>query len=307
MHALDAVSSMSEVAEGPEISVIGGRRRVTAGATRGDRLGHELDDLLGRDDAEWWSGTSVIARRPLTPPPSRTSVPVSAIATAQPVTTPSSRRARRRSVRRPRSARRPAGRHARRQRRGHHTRRRPSSRAGRGRGGVGQCRRRRGGPRRRSRATPLAHSRSTSAPAAELAAAAVVAGDRDVAGRSPAGTSPSAARIAARISSRVAGPASSTTPLRGATSRGSSGPGRQGQVARRGPARERPGQALDPPPRTSGRCAEPARALRRPHSAGGRRTPGPRRASPAARASALRRRVCARPRGGAGGRAPRGC
>ena len=56
----------------------------------------------------WWSGTSVSARRPDAGPESSTIVPVSAIASAEPVTTRRARRARRSRGRRPRSTSRPS-------------------------------------------------------------------------------------------------------------------------------------------------------------------------------------------------------
>ena len=56
-----------------------------------DRLGHEFDDLGSASTTQMCrSGMSVSARRPSRAPEVSTIVPVSAIATVQPVTTPSS-------------------------------------------------------------------------------------------------------------------------------------------------------------------------------------------------------------------------
>ena len=83
-------SSMSEVADGPDTSVIG--RPSASGVARArDRVGHRgARSCPPRRRTGGRSGTSVSARRPERAPPSSTIVPVSAIASAQPVSTPSS-------------------------------------------------------------------------------------------------------------------------------------------------------------------------------------------------------------------------
>lgn len=87
MHPSTRFSSMSLVAEGPEIQVSGRR-----GSSRATACGTEPTTCSGtRTTQMWWSGISVIRRRPWSGLPSRTSVPVSATATAQPVTTESTR------------------------------------------------------------------------------------------------------------------------------------------------------------------------------------------------------------------------
>ena len=80
---------MSDVADGPETSVIGARSPRTASATRANASGTSPTICSARTTQMWWSGTSVIARRPEAPRPSRTIVPVWAIAAAQPVNAPS--------------------------------------------------------------------------------------------------------------------------------------------------------------------------------------------------------------------------
>jgi hypothetical protein len=77
---------MSLVADGPLIQVSGqaGSSLCSASAT----VRTIWSDLITH---RWWSGTRVSARRPWSAPPSRMIVPVSAMATAQPVTTMSTR------------------------------------------------------------------------------------------------------------------------------------------------------------------------------------------------------------------------
>jgi hypothetical protein len=79
---------MSEVADGPETKVIGRPSRA-AGASAVMALGTSATIWSVRTTQTWRSGTSVSARRPDAVPPSRTIVPVCAIASAQPVITPS--------------------------------------------------------------------------------------------------------------------------------------------------------------------------------------------------------------------------
>ena len=82
-------SSMSEVADGPETSVIGACCVGDRGRDRGERLGDLADDLLGVDHADVVVGHQRQRAAPLSGPPSSTIVPVSAIAAAQPVSAPS--------------------------------------------------------------------------------------------------------------------------------------------------------------------------------------------------------------------------
>src|SRR6516225_3460873 len=77
------ISSMSLVADGPEISVCG-----RAGSSRAIASAMSAATWSARTTTRWKSGTRVSARRPWPGPWSSTIVPVSAIATAQPVTTP---------------------------------------------------------------------------------------------------------------------------------------------------------------------------------------------------------------------------
>ena len=82
-------SSMSEVADGPETNVTARRAR-TAGSSRATASGTIPTTCSPSTTQTCRSGTSVSARRPWAGPPSSTKVPVSAIATAQPVRAPSS-------------------------------------------------------------------------------------------------------------------------------------------------------------------------------------------------------------------------
>ena len=79
---------------------------------------------------------------------------------------------------------------------------------------------------------------------------------------------------------------------------------RLGEVAGRRPARQRPGQPIDPPVARQGTRAEPSRLLRRSRRRGARRTRGTSRASRASPASNPARRP---PPSRAGARAPSGC
>ena len=77
-------SSMSLVADGPLIQVCG-----RTGSRRASASGTVPTTCSARTTQTWRSGSRLSARRPWSGPASSTIVPVSAIATAQPVTTPS--------------------------------------------------------------------------------------------------------------------------------------------------------------------------------------------------------------------------
>jgi hypothetical protein len=80
---------MSEVADGPDTSVIG-RPSPAASRSAATASGTPATIAPASTMQMCQSGTSVSARRPERSPPSSTIVPVSAIASAQPVSTPSS-------------------------------------------------------------------------------------------------------------------------------------------------------------------------------------------------------------------------
>src|ERR1051325_5918149 len=78
------LSSMSDVADGPETNVIG-----RCGSMRSSASGSSSQICDSRTTQMWRSGTSVNARRPSSGPAVRTIVPLSAIAALQPVSAPS--------------------------------------------------------------------------------------------------------------------------------------------------------------------------------------------------------------------------
>src|SRR5581483_2253493 len=83
------LSSMSEVAEGPDTSVTGCRCSATMPARTRTASGTSSTTWRSSTTQTCRSGTSVSARRPSCGPPASAIVPVSATATVQPVTTPS--------------------------------------------------------------------------------------------------------------------------------------------------------------------------------------------------------------------------
>ena len=115
MHALDALELDVRRGRGPRDE----RDRPAARAPRRPapppRRARPRRSGPARTTQTWWSGTSVSARRPQAAHPSSTMVPVSAMASAQPVSTPSTASSARDVERRPSStALRPAHRPARR-------------------------------------------------------------------------------------------------------------------------------------------------------------------------------------------------
>ena len=79
---------MSEVADGPETNVTGRRDSRSPPASRRIAAGTPSTICDSSTTQRWKSGTSVSARLPWRGPASRTIVPVSAIASAQPVIAP---------------------------------------------------------------------------------------------------------------------------------------------------------------------------------------------------------------------------
>ena len=77
---------MSDVADGPEIMVVG-----AVGSTRAMASGISSTTESSGTMQMWWSGTSVMARRPSSGRPDRKMVPVCAQDTVEEVTTASTR------------------------------------------------------------------------------------------------------------------------------------------------------------------------------------------------------------------------